>query len=97
MRHAIVVVAISMLATTSAHHPSRHAVERAAINDNRTPAGALRDGVLRVELDVREVDWRPDGDGAPGIVLLASGQSVAWIFIAAVCAGLLLAGRFGRS
>ncbi len=33
----------------------------------------------------------------PGIVLLASGQSFAWIFIAAVCAGLFLAGRFGRS
>ena len=71
MRHAIAVVAISILATTSGHHPSRHAIERAAINDNRTPAGALGDGVLRVELDVREVDWRPDGERAPGIVVRA--------------------------
>jgi uncharacterized membrane protein YedE/YeeE len=33
----------------------------------------------------------------PGMVLLASGQSVAWVFIGAVCAGLFLATRFGRS
>jgi uncharacterized membrane protein YedE/YeeE len=31
----------------------------------------------------------------PGLVLLASGQSVAWIFIAAVSAGLLIGGRVG--
>ena len=30
----------------------------------------------------------------PGLVLLASGQSIAWIFIAAVSAGLLLGGRY---
>ena len=33
----------------------------------------------------------------PGLVLLASGQSIAWIFIAAVSIGLLLGGRFTRS
>ena len=50
--------------------PPPHA-ERAAINDNRQAAGTLRDGVLAVQLEVREVDWRPDGDDAPGIVLRA--------------------------
>ena len=76
MRHPIALVAVSVLAASSLHRADRHATvpERAAINDNRTPAGTLRDGVLRVELDVREVDWRPDGDGAPGITLLAFGE-----------------------
>ncbi len=74
MRYAIAVVAVSMLATTSAHLTSNQAVERAAINDNRTAAGVLRGGVLTVDLEVREVDWRPDGDEAPGIVLLAFGE-----------------------
>ena len=31
----------------------------------------------------------------PGLVLLTSGQSIAWIFIAAVCAGLVLAAPRG--
>ena len=31
----------------------------------------------------------------PGLVLLTSGQSVAWIFIAAVCVGLVLAAPRG--
>jgi hypothetical protein len=51
-------------------------------------------------------EWRPElalvmaGAAAAfffvrsGIGLLASGQSAAWIFIAAVCAGSFLAGRF---
>ncbi|MFL5616887.1 MAG: multicopper oxidase domain-containing protein [Gemmatimonadaceae bacterium] len=46
-------------------------VERAASNDNRTPAGALRNGVLTVQLEAREVDWRPDADDAPGLVVRA--------------------------
>jgi FtsP/CotA-like multicopper oxidase with cupredoxin domain len=33
----------------------------AATNDNRTPSGRLRDGVLRVELVARRVAWKPDG------------------------------------
>ena len=45
--------------------------ERAAINDNRRSAGTLRGGVLAVHLEVREVDWRPDGDDSPGIVVRA--------------------------
>src|SRR5690349_12911886 len=39
---------------------------RAAINDNRRPAGQLRAGVLTLRLDARQADWHPDGDDAPG-------------------------------
>jgi uncharacterized membrane protein YedE/YeeE len=33
----------------------------------------------------------------PGIVLLVSGQITAWAFMAAVCVGLLISGRFASS
>lgn len=33
----------------------------------------------------------------PGLVLLTSGHATAWIFIVAVSAGLIAAGRFGRA
>jgi FtsP/CotA-like multicopper oxidase with cupredoxin domain len=41
-------------------------VERVSPNDNRQPAGTLRDGVLTVRLEARRSDWHPDGDNAPG-------------------------------
>jgi hypothetical protein len=40
--------------------------ERVRINDNRRPAGTLRDGVLTVHLEARLAMWYPDGDPAPG-------------------------------
>jgi FtsP/CotA-like multicopper oxidase with cupredoxin domain len=45
--------------------------ERAVVNDNRVAAGTLRDGVLSVHLEVREVEWKPDGDAAPGLLVWA--------------------------
>ena len=73
MRHPFVLVAVSVLAVSAFNRADRRAAvpERAAINDNRTPAGTLRDGVLSVHLEVREVDWRPDRDADPGIVVRA--------------------------
>jgi FtsP/CotA-like multicopper oxidase with cupredoxin domain len=47
------------------------ALEPIVINDNRNPAGTLRDGVLTIHLDVRAGDWRVDGDGKPGLEVLA--------------------------
>lgn len=38
------------------------AIPLAVPNDNRTPAGTLRDGVLDVHLDARQVHWRPGND-----------------------------------
>jgi FtsP/CotA-like multicopper oxidase with cupredoxin domain len=73
MRHPVVLVAVSVLAASSFDRVDRRATvpERAAINDNRTPAGTLRDSVLSVHLEVREVDWRPERDTDPGIVVRA--------------------------
>ena len=42
------------------------AAERATLNDNRQPAGTLRDGVLTLRLDARVAAWHPDGDSALG-------------------------------
>src|SRR4026209_1536375 len=42
---------------------------RVTINDNRTPAGTLRNGVLTLSLEVREGEWHPDRDSDPGLVL----------------------------
>jgi FtsP/CotA-like multicopper oxidase with cupredoxin domain len=56
---------------TSAPRVRPAAVARAVINDNRSPAGTLRRGVLTIHLDVREVEWHPDGEDAPGIMVRA--------------------------
>ncbi len=49
--------------------------ERTLPNDNRTPAGSLRDGVLTVHLEARVGEWHPDGDAAPGADLPAFAEA----------------------
>jgi FtsP/CotA-like multicopper oxidase with cupredoxin domain len=39
----------------------------ATANDNRAPAGTLRDGVLTISLDATLATWHPDGDSLPGV------------------------------
>ncbi|MEP6508643.1 MAG: multicopper oxidase domain-containing protein [Gemmatimonadales bacterium] len=46
---------------------ARSAGERVHINDNRTPAGVLKMGVLTLNLDARVATWHPDADDGPGI------------------------------
>jgi FtsP/CotA-like multicopper oxidase with cupredoxin domain len=48
--------------------------DRIAINDNRTPAGTLRDGILTIRLDARMGDWHPDRDTDPGVSVAALGE-----------------------
>ena len=45
------------------------------VNDNRTPAGKVADGVLTIRLEVREGEWHPDADSAPGLVVRAFGEA----------------------
>ena len=42
-----------------------------AINDNRTPAGTVRDGVLELRLVAQVATWYPEGDTGCGISLVA--------------------------
>ena len=44
---------------------------RADINNNRTAAGALRNGVLTLSMEVVESAWRPEGDNEPEVPILA--------------------------
>jgi hypothetical protein len=47
------------------------AIDRIAVNDNRTPAGTMANGVLTVRLEVREGEWHPDRDTDPGLTVRA--------------------------
>jgi FtsP/CotA-like multicopper oxidase with cupredoxin domain len=44
---------------------------RVHINDNRQPAGVLRNGVLTLELQARVGSWHPNGDSGPAITAQA--------------------------
>ena len=43
----------------------------ASVNDNRAPAGVLRNGVLTLHLEVRPAVWYPEKDGGPHLTVSA--------------------------
>ena len=47
------------------------AAERAAVNDNRTPAGQLNSGVLTVQLEARPAQWFPEADSGKSVLTWA--------------------------
>jgi FtsP/CotA-like multicopper oxidase with cupredoxin domain len=70
--------ALALLSVSIAPFLARSAAPpppRVAVNDNRTPAGTLRDGVLTLRLEVREGEWHPDKDSDPGLVLRAFAEA----------------------
>ncbi|HEV7993735.1 MAG TPA: multicopper oxidase domain-containing protein [Gemmatimonadaceae bacterium] len=72
LRLALALIASSSLVGAPAHRAAApRAAERIAINDNRVPAGTVSKGVRTVRLEVREGEWRPDGDAGSGIVVRA--------------------------
>ncbi|HET9441086.1 MAG TPA: multicopper oxidase domain-containing protein [Longimicrobiales bacterium] len=48
---------------------------RLAINDNRTPSGVLKNGVLELQLEITKGMWHPDGESAIGIEAIAIGET----------------------
>ena len=48
--------------------------QRLAINDNRTPAGVLRDGVLTLDLQITQGNWHPDGESDTPLHVVAIGE-----------------------
>jgi FtsP/CotA-like multicopper oxidase with cupredoxin domain len=70
MRIALAAAVIAPLLTLSSFRSSA-APERITINDNRSSAGVLRDGVLTLRLEAREGEWHPDRDSDPGILVRA--------------------------
>ena len=55
----------------SAPAPPARSPERIEANDNLRPAGTLRGGVLRLQLEARPGMWHPNGEDAPGAEVLA--------------------------
>ena len=57
------------------HHPGppidNRAAARAATNDNRRPAGSLRNGKLELKLDIVTAQWFPENDSGPSIAMEA--------------------------
>ncbi len=65
------VLTVPLLAFAPTHGSARVEVERIVVNDNRTPAGTLRGGVLTIRLEARKGEWHPDSDHDPGLVVHA--------------------------
>ncbi len=56
-------------------HPlSAQALESIVANDNRVPAGELRDGVLSLQLELRRGIWHPEGEDGEAIPVYAFGE-----------------------
>ena len=44
------------------------------VNDNRSPAGELRDGALTLRLEIGEGNWRPESDDGEAVSIYAFGE-----------------------
>src|SRR2546423_433660 len=55
----------------SVRNARSHSPIRVATNDNRRPAGALRNGKLDLKLDVVNAQWFPEDDAGPSITMQA--------------------------
>lgn len=71
LRPLFPLIVLSVLAQPVSELPLRvHSVvsarDRVEPNDNRRPAGVLRQGVLQLKLQARVAMWYPDGDESPG-------------------------------
>ncbi|HEX6065232.1 MAG TPA: hypothetical protein VFZ04_13470, partial [Longimicrobiales bacterium] len=63
------VFSIWLVPSGYAHEP-----EPISANQNRTPGGVLRDGVLTIALEARAGLWRPQRDAGDGVVVPAFGE-----------------------
>ena len=75
MRHLIPAGLALLVLHSPVEKPVAAAPEAVAINDNTRSAGTLRDGVLRIRLDIRPGTWRPDAADGPGVSIWAFGDA----------------------
>jgi FtsP/CotA-like multicopper oxidase with cupredoxin domain len=71
MRHFARLILVAAVAALCPLPAAAQAVET---HDNLTPAGTLRDGVLRVSLWAGMGQWTPSGPGTPPAVIAAFGE-----------------------
>ena len=67
----VVVSATPGAAQTKIASGSAQAIPTASINDNRNPAGTLRNGVLSLHLEVRQAVWYPEEDDKTPLTVFA--------------------------
>jgi len=51
------------------------ALPRASANDNRRPAGTLRDGKLDLKLEIVNAEWFPEAEGGPSLTMQAFAET----------------------
>ena len=61
-RLGIIALALSPLASAA---PADNPLPAVTANDNRTPAGKLRNGILSLRLELREGRWYPESNDGP--------------------------------
>ena len=54
---------------------SQQSPERIASNDNRVPAGSLRNGVLELNLEIRKGQWFPEADDGASVMVEAFAEA----------------------
>jgi manganese oxidase len=66
------VLCIALVAAAPSAPPRASVADPRAIpNDNRHPAGTLRNGVLTLRLETRPARWRPERDAGPEVPIFA--------------------------
>ena len=82
MRRVLIALLLVTGATSAPRvGPSGASLSRVVANDNRTPAGTLRNGVLTIELAVVMARWYPEAADGPFVdlpVFAAEGKAPAW-------------------
>jgi FtsP/CotA-like multicopper oxidase with cupredoxin domain len=71
---AMVLVGLGPTSDRYVNSTNNRAVEQIVVNDNRTAAGVLANGVLTIRIEAREGEWHPDRDADPGLVVRAFGE-----------------------
>ncbi len=74
MTFLLPLLAVFQFAATSKPHVARRELPHITANDNRTPAGVLRGGVLTLRLVAQDGLFFPDGENGSSIVLQAFGE-----------------------
>src|SRR5882757_9556170 len=58
-------------AFSAAYYNADASPPRVQANSNQVPAGSLSNGILSIELDVRQADWFPENDIGPSLKVFA--------------------------
>ena len=79
LRPVLVLSAVAVLGAALPHRAADRseprAPQRVTTNDNRRPAGTLRDGKLELKLDIVNARWFPEAETGPSVVMQAFAEA----------------------